>query len=200
VSSVIRVVATACILPLLLFPALFWVTIQINHVWLLPATHFGFIKQLGEPPFHGASFVVNTYAAPMYVYTGQWAYFDTKLGLDDGGAVSITDRGYEVVRDAGTYLWLADRHSNPAYQRPEYFLCFTYQDLRTAASRLSGSSVGCSSAGVVRRAAERKRPSVAGSLVARDPTDRDEWAIVKLDWSVLDEAAAGRSSWTGGSE
>jgi len=184
VSAPLAVAGCAC---LFLFAASFWVKVQATHARLLPATHFGFMKQLRETPFRGASFAANTYAAPIYAYTGQWAYFDTRLALPDGGAVSLslTDESYAVNRDARSYLWLADREVNEEYQRPDYFLCFWYQDLRTAVYRLRGIGVGCSSAGIVKDANNRETLTVADTIVARDASGHDNWAIVKLDWSIL---------------
>jgi hypothetical protein len=191
--GVMRLAAGACavlLLALVLFPILFWIALQASHARLLPATHFGFIKQLARPPFVGASFAANTYAAPIYAYTGQWAYFDTRLALPDGGAVSLSEHGFVVNRDARSYLWLADRDLNEQYLHPDYFLCFWYQDLRTAVYRLSGISLGCSSAGIVQHASNQQPFSVADTIVARDLSPRDSWAIVKLDWTVLQRAVA----------
>lgn len=187
--TVMTLAAAACVILLLapvLFPVLFWVALQASHAQLLPATHFAFIKQLARPPFAGASFAANTYAAPIYTYTGQWAYFDTRLALPDGGLVSATEDGYVVNRDARSYLWLADRDRNAEYLRPSYFLCFTYQDLNTAVRRLRGVETGCSSAGVVRHANSPEQLSVARKIVARDSSAQTQWAIVKLDWTVAD--------------
>ena len=170
---------------LLVVATSYWMNLQTTYTRLLPPTHFGFMKQLGDEPFRGASFAANTYAAPIYAYTGQWAYFDTRLGLQDGGAVSPGENGTVVDRDARTYLWLADRESNREYERPEYFLCVTYQDLRTIVYRRRNVPLGCSTGGVVRQAIHRDKPSVGDVLVGRDPVN-DSWAIVKLNWSALD--------------
>jgi hypothetical protein len=170
---------------LLVFAVSYWVNLQVTYARLLPATHFGFMKQLGDEPFRGASFAANTYAAPIYAYTRQWAYFDTRLAAAQGGAVSLTDEGYVVDRDARSYLWLADRESNDQYLRPDYFLCFSYQDLKTVVYRLRRVPLGCSLAGVV-AAAGGEGLTVADSIAAQDRSGRDSWAIVKLDWSLLD--------------
>jgi hypothetical protein len=161
--------------------------VQIVHVSLLPPTDFMFARQLANPPFRGASFAVNTYAGPIYAYTGEWAYFDFRLGDKDGGAVTVGKGGYRVTRDATKYLWLADRQRNADYQRPEYFLCYQHQDLHTAVTRLTtAKSEGCSHTGPVKYATDRAQLSVAQEVVARDESGRDSWAIVKLDWSILD--------------
>jgi hypothetical protein len=177
------VAATACV-ALMLVPIVFWITLQVRHTQLLPATHFGFIKLLAQPPFAGASFAANTYAAPIYTYTGQWAYFDTRLALPDGGLVSATENGYVVNRDARSYLWLADRDRNPEYLRPAYFLCFTYQDLSTAVRRLQGVERGCASSGVVTRVNRPAELSVVSEIVRRDSSREMQWVVLKLDWSV----------------
>jgi hypothetical protein len=172
----------------LLLVAGYWVNVQIVHISLLPPTDFMFIRQLGNPPFRGASFAVNTYAAPIYAYTGEWAYFDFRMGDKDGGTVTVDNDGYHVTRDATKYLWLADRQRNAEYQRPDYFLCYQHQDLHTAVTRLTnGRREGCSYAGPVRYAGDRAQPSVAQEVVARDESGRDSWAIVKLDWGILNQ-------------
>src|SRR5262249_4179376 len=157
---------------------------------LLPPTEFMFIRQLASPPFRGSSFAVNTYAAPVFTYTGEWAYYDVLLGEKDGGTVTVRDGGYQVIRNAAKYLWLADRPQNQEYQGPAYFLCFQGEDLHTAVTRLKTRwSEGCSRAGPVRYASDRSQLSVAREVVAQDVSGRDSWAIVKLDWSVLDQHA-----------
>ena len=108
-SQPLRSLATAAALYVLLLVAMYWAKVQMVHVSLLPPTHFMFIQQLGKAPFRGASFAVNTYAAPVYAYTGEWAYYDSRLGDNDGGAVT-SQRWVPVNRDATKYLWLADRH------------------------------------------------------------------------------------------
>src|SRR5215831_5645908 len=186
----VRSLATAGALCALLLVAGYWMNVQIVHVSLLPPTDFMFIRQLANPPFRGASFAVSTYAAPIYAYTGEWAYFDFRMGDKDGGTVTVTDDGYQVARDAAKYLWLADRQQNTAYQRPEYFLCYQHQDLHTAVARLTnGRREGCSYAGPVKYARDPAQLSVAQDVVARDESGRDSWAIVKLDWSILDQRA-----------
>lgn len=180
--------ATMGALSALIIIAGYWVKVQVVHVTLLPPTDFMFIRQLGSPPFRGASFAVNTYPAPIYAYTGEWAYFDFRMGDKDGGTVTVSDDGYQVTRDATKYLWLADRQQNTEYQRPKYFLCYQHQDLHTAVIRLTnGRREGCSYAGPVRYANDRTQPSVAREVIAQDASGRDSWAIVKLDWSILDE-------------
>jgi len=181
-----RSLATAGSLIVLLLITGYWVRVQAVHVSLIPPTDFMFVQQLGKPPFQGASFAVNTYAAPIYAYTGEWAYYDFRLGDKDGGAVTATDHGYRVIRDVDTYLWLADRADRTKYQRPQYFLCYEHQDLHTAVSRLHGGSPGCSLAGPVKYASDPTQFSVAREVVARDQSGRNSWAIVKLDWAVLD--------------
>lgn len=170
----------------LLFLVFYWTSVQTAHIRLLPPTHAAFMRQLASPPYRGTSFAVDTYAAPVSVYTGEWAYFDTRLGLPQGGRVTAAGGRRLVDRDASTYLWLADRDRNAAYQEPQYFLCFRYQDLQRAAARLRGTADGCSAAGPVRSAMTGAEQSVGRELVARDAPGRDEWAIVRLDWSAAE--------------
>ena len=172
---------------LLLLPA-FWISLQAHLTRLLPPTHFTFVKQLAAQPFKHASFSANTYAAPIFVNTGEWAYFDTRLASPDGGLVKSTSQGSVVDSDRESYLWLADRARNSAYLRPSYFLCFTYQDLGMAVRRLQGSEEGCASAGIVKYADAGEPRSIGTKVVARDPRPEMSWAIVSLDWTVLDNA------------
>jgi hypothetical protein len=183
----LRTAAVCAALPLVLGLA-FWAKMQTTYAQLLPATHFTFMKRLAEPPFRGASFAASTYAAPVFAFTGQWAYFDTRLAQPDGGLVEKSASGYRANRDADSYLWLADRRHNADYLRPSYFLCFAYQDLGTAMRRIMGTEKGCALAGVVKYADSPEPMTVADTIVARDGNDEFAWAIVKLDWSRVDSA------------
>src|SRR5258706_13817550 len=65
---------------LTLFVLVYWINLQSTYVKWLPPDHYAFLKTLGAPPYRGASFVVDNYAAPAAFYTGTWAYYDSMVG------------------------------------------------------------------------------------------------------------------------
>jgi hypothetical protein len=92
-----------------------------------------------------------------------------------------------VERDLNTYLWLADRSDNPAYLRPEYYVCMIPQSLDTVVYRLDprlgiGANSRCTSLGLVDLARGAREDALHPQLMAIDQPERDYWAIVKLDW------------------
>ena len=91
--------------------------------------------------------------------------------------------GYRYLFDR-KYLWVADR-DNPAYGRPDIFVCFIPPTYWSVAIRLVGVNryTRCSENRVI-ELAERPYKAVwpRHTLVARDPSGRDTWAIVRLDW------------------
>jgi hypothetical protein len=169
---------------LFIFLAGYWLHVQTYYVRELPPTHFAFLKLLREPPFAGATFVVSTYSAPVAWQVQEWAYFDPQFGQDE---VTVVNDEVRIKRDLKTYVWLADRATNPAYQHPAYFVCSTPNHLRGVLERLThpGNPGGrCSDLPIVRRALAGGRPYLNHQVVARDLSELDSWAILKLDWSV----------------
>jgi hypothetical protein len=169
---------------LCLFLAGFWGVLQRSYVQLLPPDHFEFLKTLRQAPYLHSSFVVNQYSAPVAAYAEQWAYFDP---LISSGRVRLTSQGYQVERDLDTYLWLADRRDNPAYLRPDYYVCMISQSLDTVVYRLDprlgiGANSRCTSLGLVGLASGARDDAMQPQLMAIDRPERDYWAIVKLDW------------------
>lgn len=160
----------------------YWSMVQATYAVRLPGDRFAFLQQLRRPPFKGATFVANTYAAPIAVMTGNWAYFDP-LALHD--EVTVTDKGYALSRDR-RYLWFADRDRNPTYLRPQYFVCMTPEDLRAAVPRVDKAARlpwgKCSDYGAV-DAARSGNPSIFHFReVASAGTDADQWSILAVDW------------------
>jgi len=165
-----------------LFCVGFWLNMQATYLALLPPNHFAFLKLLAQPPYRGASFTLNTYAAPTAAYTDQWAYMDTTLAQ---ARIALTDNGFTVAQELQSYLWLADRRTNPEYRRPDYYLCMRYQSLADALYRVRGAESrdgACSDVPIVQRADSPNQPYVQYHVVARDTSPFDGWAIVKLDW------------------
>jgi hypothetical protein len=179
-SVPMRGLAAAAAGALLVVLGAYWLNVQRQFmVELLPPTHYSaFLTQLSEPPFRGASFATNMYPASVAAQTGQWAYTDQSLGR---GEVNLGADGYTVARD-WTYLWMADAQTNPVYTAPDYYLCVIQQNLSTAIDRLAGKAEGgCGQLGLVRLAGQDV-PFPHDKVVAGDPTGRDNWAVVSLDW------------------
>lgn len=158
----------------------YWIGLQAAYTKLLPPDHFSFLTRLKAPPFKGASFAVNTYAAPIAVATGNWAYFDPILGQD---LTLPTEYGFEVKRDL-RLLWLADKEINRNYLEPDYFLCINPQGLKSAIDSLRRfiRAPGCSGLPLARTSTHRPPPSLNHTVVLADQSNRDGWAVVKLDW------------------
>lgn len=183
-----RIVAT--LVPLgaigvaLAFACVHWLALQYTYLRLLPPDHYGFLLRLREPPFVGASFVSNNYAAPVAAFTGTWAYLDPEIGQGDW---RLTDDGWTASQDL-RYLWFADRRTNPAYRTPKYFICMMGQDLRTAVQRLQmedgGEVLGCTRLPLVKQLRDAEPGPARHRLVARDESGRDRWAIIQLDWEL----------------
>ncbi len=161
----------------------YWVALQSVYFKLLPPDYFSFLRILKEAPFKGASFAVNTYAAPIAVATGTWAYFDPLIGED---LMESTENGFEIRRDL-RLLWLADKDINRDYLEPEYFLCIKSQYLKTEINSLylRIPPFGCSTLPLTKDSTSGMHSpptALSHKLVAADQSGRDSWAIVKMDW------------------
>jgi hypothetical protein len=181
-GSLVRAASGVAMLALFIFCVGFWLNMQATYLALLPPNHFAFLKMLAQPPYRGASFTLNTYAAPTAAYTDQWAYMDTTLAQ---ARIALTDNGFTVAQELQSYLWLADRRTNPAYRRPDYYLCMRYQSLADALYRIRGAESrdgACSDVPIVQRADSPNQPYLHYQVVTRDASPFDGWAIVKLDW------------------
>ena len=178
-----RVVPAGCAV-LGLGVTLYWADLQLSYARFLPTDHYAFLDHLRAPRYRGASFVTNNFAAPVAVSSGGWAYVDPVIGQ---GLLRAGDEAPEVARDF-RYLWAADRESNRGYQTPEFFVCMMWADLRTAVVNASDAAErwapGCSDLGLVRAAEAGGLGPLGLSVVARDESGRDRWAIVELDWQA----------------
>ncbi len=171
-------------------PLLFWCQLQYAQVSLMPPEQFAVFKTLASPPYKGASFVSNTYAAPVAAFTQQWAYIDAVLAKAE-----IEERdGRLRLRTDYSYVWLADRETNKDYARPQYFICIVPQSLPSLTAKLLSERgegepyKGCADMGIVRYAKQGRRDVLPrAELIAIDQEGRrtfghETWAIVKLDW------------------
>ena len=168
----------------------YWFLVQARYVSWLPPDHYAFLKKLMHPPYRGASFVANNYAAPVAAYTGQWAYFDPAISQ---GFVVRKGQYLHLAGDR-KYLWFADRDTNPEYREPDYFICMIAQTPMAVVNRLRrdrGSGLGepgCSTLPLVRLAANPNSHLKGVKVVEYDRAGlekwgTDSWAIVKLDWN-----------------
>ncbi|MBI2756442.1 MAG: hypothetical protein HYX52_07015 [Chloroflexi bacterium] len=158
-----------------------WARNQVVYLREFPPDQYTFLQQLAAPPFRGASFVSNSYSAPVSAYTGQWSYIDEQIG---SGKVQLTSDGWVVDRNLDSYLWLADKRTNQAYRFPEYYLCITLPtfDSVTVLRKFPAQYESCMVQPLVRNTVNQTDGPLQNQLVARDTTGRDAWAIIKLDW------------------
>lgn len=169
----------------------YWLGMQLSYIKLMPPNHYEFLRKLSEPPYFGKSFIANTYAAPIAAKTGTWAYLNAKLKSSD----PVIDIGNYRFPSDTTYLWFADKKTNPDYAQPEYFLCVTLQAVSTVMleiNRKNGvgdGNAGCEMNPLVQLARSGEGKSVYPALELSE-TDKDgprmvgyeRWAIVKLNW------------------
>jgi hypothetical protein len=168
---------------LLMFATAYWGRVQTVYMMTVPLNDYAFMPQLAQPPYRGTTFISDVYAAPVAYFTGTWAYADDlvyeNLYMERGGNV--------VQLISGDKLWEADRETNPRYLRPQYYLCARTPTLYTAASLVSlrqGERLSqCSSEILVHNAHEGVGP-FHNTIVAKDESPWDMWAIVKLDPSI----------------
>jgi len=169
----------------------YWGTMQAVYLRLLPPDNFSFLKKLSQPPYAGASFIVNQYAAPIAAATGNWAYLHA--GAVEEKLVERNGR-LEIVKDPD-YLWFADKRTNVTYDHPEYFICISTpslwsmaETLRYAGGRGEGYP-GCGKHRFVRLARGQDKANVYPSLTLVEADQEgttnvgfERWAIVKLTW------------------
>ncbi|GLR95961.1 hypothetical protein GCM10007858_35980 [Bradyrhizobium liaoningense] len=114
-----RTVVPTCSIFVAATVLLLWTRVQCYYAQILPPNHAAFAKSLSAPPFKGAPFGVNNYAAVVAYYTGSWAYIDSLLSVPSTSRVD----GNERRRTDPTYLWFSDWSTNSNYQNPQYYAC-----------------------------------------------------------------------------
>lgn len=160
-----------------------WFNQQYANIMLFQPGYYDVLSKLNQYPYKNASFIVNTYAAPVAVQTGKWAYIDPVLSR---AQIVTVASGKRLLGDK-RYLWLADKESNPNYRRPDYYICMIPQDL---ANRLAiikdGYAMGCLDFPLVKFASNSHGPESGISLVDYDKRGQKfglvSWAIVKFNW------------------
>ena len=168
----LQVLAVSALLMLCML-SFYWVTLQAGWIARLDP-RATLLKELQKPQYLGASFAVNTYAAPVAYLAQGWAYFDPQLGKSE----LRNPEGKFYLRRDFRYLWLADKHSNSRYFEPDYFVCWNVRQLLDAV----GGGPRCRELQLVIEA-RRGRSILEHREVARDESGRDAWSIVKLNWT-----------------
>jgi len=174
---------------LLVVVAGLWLGIQARWATLLPPDHYAFLKKLRGAPYKGATFLVGTYAAPVAALTGNWAYYDPGFPTGD---VALREDGFEVRRDL-RHVWFADRKTNPAYLKPDYYLCMVPQTPATTQAALPEQGGGrrqfqsCLYQGLIQQDLHDAPRPLRHRLVDWDKegqrrSNLASWAVVKLDW------------------
>lgn len=196
--SVSVFISSLLITSLSLFLLVYWFSMQLTYLELFPPDHFSFLKNLKEPRYQGASFASSGYAAPIAATTGNWAYIDPSIG---SGKIDLTSSGFEFQQDLTNpgYRWFADKKQNPTYRRPDYYLSLVFPTFHHAMEHLVhrvGAKFVCrhhgktqlseypkfaSNIGIVINA-DQNQGILSHRVVNRDKSERDNWAILKLDW------------------
>jgi hypothetical protein len=182
----------ACGLAVLM--TLYWFGTQYVYLRMFPPDHYSVLTLLAQK-YKNASTITNTYAAPIAWATKSWSYLHP--GTIDASWLA-RDGSRLVVAPEGTYMWFADKRSNPAYRRPEYYVCITVastlhvvQNLRWK-SGLGSRFLGCEDDFLVRSARSGLGdmcPPLKLSDVDKEGVETigyARWAIVKLDWTEAD--------------
>jgi len=168
----------------------YWLTMQSVYVSLIPPDSMSVFRTLSQRPFEGRSFIANVYSAPIAAATGRWAYLHESARL---GVLVEKGEKLELPRDE-TYMWFADKKTNPAYARPAYFICLVTpsmplaRDVLLYRAGLADAPAGCEKHRLVELARSRS-PNVypALRLVSQDAKpnlapDYKRWAILELGW------------------
>lgn len=158
-----------------------WLAIQVANARLFPANGLAVLDALQAQP-GSLKTVANSYPAPFAVTTGQWSYLDETFS--SGRIVFSPRSGYAHPLDR-KYLWFADRATNPEYDKPDSFICLLTPNYRAAALQIANPErvSRCADNGIVQWT-QRNEPKTwpHHTIAARDPSGRDAWTIVKLDW------------------
>jgi hypothetical protein len=161
----------------------YWIQAQRTYMAIFPPDQFTpVLDLLAQPPYRGSTAVVSMYSAPVAWQTQQWAYFDPVIGQAEP---AVVDGRPTLKRDLDTYVWLADKRSNPDYLSPRYYVCMIPRSFRAALGRASDRPEYVPTCGRVPIVAHAEAGDLTGPrahVVARDASGSDAWAILELDW------------------
>jgi hypothetical protein len=169
----------------------YWLAMQVAYAKVLLPDSYSFLRKLSHAPYAGSTFIANIYTGPVAAMTGTWAYLHA-----DAAAGKLRHDGdvLRLERDT-SYLWFADRHTNPAYDHPRYFLCVMQQTMERVNAELlrregEGPPVeGCGANRLVQLARDQVPATTypGMTLVEMDTEGPSRvgylrWAIVRFDW------------------
>jgi|GEM_PF-1231157 len=154
-----------------------WISLQAALWRAAPPTNYRFLSQLRESPYRHASFAVSTYAAPVSVMTGSWAYFESTLF---SGSVSLGPAGWSMPHDH-QYLWFADRATNSAYGRPDFALHIVQPASVSVALDAAADATArpAEASALFRRARTPFQPFLQHRVAA---SDGSHFSLLRLDW------------------
>jgi hypothetical protein len=184
-SQPLRFISSYFVLTLICLVVSLWLGLQYSLVNKLPPTHYSVLERLGAAPFKDASFIVNTYAAPVAIQTGAWAYMDIEIGK----AILIKVKGEDRLLGDKRYLWFADKNSNYDYRRPDYYICLLGRNISTVLEQIIHNNKyrGCLDFPLVKLAINSQYSNQELRVVEYDKLGEQQtgvasWAIVKFDW------------------
>jgi len=159
-----------------------WASAQLTMARAIPPTAFyGLAKALRSLPPEQATIIANNYGVPFTVLTGNWSYLDSLFS--SAHIVRDSKKGYSYEQDRYT-LWQADRN-NPAYTRPNYYVCYNPTTLAIASQNLDSQIPlqNCAESGLSRLTLNKPHDGVwpENEVIAQDGP-KNRWMIVKLDW------------------
>jgi hypothetical protein len=161
-----------------------WIAIQTANARLFPANGLAVLNALDALAPDRPTIVANSYPAPFAVTTGQWSYLDETFA--SGRIAFSPSTGYAHSFDR-KYLWFADRERNSDYAKPDAFVCLLTPTYRSVSLELADPQKAsrCVDNGMVQWTRRHEAKTWPQHIIAaRDPSGRDSWAIVKLDWDV----------------
>lgn len=186
VSQSLKLLSSYFVSSLFLLMISLWLGMQYSLLNKLPPTHFSVLERLSVSPYKDASFIVNTYAAPIAIQTGAWAYMDLEIAK----AIITKVNGQERIMGDNRYVWLADKYSNDDYKRPTYFICLLGRNISTIQSQIINYKKygGCLDLPLVKLALNSQYSNRELSVVEYDKLGEQQtgvasWAIIQFDWN-----------------
>jgi hypothetical protein len=181
-----RTVVPTCFVFVLATILLLWTRVQSYYAQILPPNHAAFAKSLSAPPFKGASFGVNNYAAVVAYYTGSWAYIDSLLSVPSTSRVD----GNERRRTDPTYLWFSDWSTNSNYQNPQYYACMKMPNFDSVLALRDPKKFGHRYLFCDTEAIATGRSPFYDQLLASDSAPPRFWSAMSLGGLLAEDAPA----------
>lgn len=159
-----------------------WLMTQANAYRLLSPTQFAFADILRRQAASNDGIVSNAYAIPFGLYAKTWAYLNPEFWRH------VARSGDAPDASANPYLWLADRRSNPDYNRPTFFVCFapaaSVHEIRRIKFGNRRDRASCAPHTLGFGALEPGAKAIV-RLLAHDEIN-GQWAVFRLNWDRQD--------------